>query len=358
MRRGWKILIVVVAAIAVLLALNTVIVDHETKAAAVTEPGGRILDLRGGKLEVVDRGPRNGSPIVLVHCFSCAINWWNGMMPILAREHRVVAVDLLGHGGSEKPTSGYTIPNQADLVAEALNRLRVSNAVVVGHSLGGAVVTGLAERSPKLVRKVVIVDTPPSHKGDSLGLVAKLGFAPVIGEFFWRVKPDFAVKKGLEVAFAPGFDVPDEFVEDVDRMTYSSYHDSPVGSRDYADEEPLDRRMAASGKPLLVIMGAEEQIVNDPAERLAEYRRTVPGVQTKLIAGAGHSPNVERPAETAGLVLRFVTEPVGGVGSKQRGGAGSANGTQRHQQKSSSQDWTGYGPRVRPARDSGASGTH
>ena len=305
MGRGAKIAVGVVVLLVVLLVVNTVVVDRETKAAGVTEPGGKILDLPGSELEVVERGPKDGSPIVLVHCFSCAINWWDRMMPVLARDHRVVAVDLLGHGGSEKPTSGYTIPNQADQVAAALRRLRVRDAVVVGHSLGGSVVTALAERTPLLVRKVVIVDTPPSHKGDSLGLVAKLGFAPVIGEFFWRVKPDFAVRKGLEVAFAPGFDVPDEFVEDVNRMTYSSYHDSPEGSGDYTDEKPLDRRMKESGKPLLVIMGAEEQIVTDPAERLAEYRATVPGVRTKLIAGAGHSPNVEKPAVTAGLVLGF-----------------------------------------------------
>lgn len=305
MGRGAKIAIGAVIVLAALLAVNTVVVDSETKEAGVTEPGGRILDLPGGKIEVVERGPRQGSPIVLVHCFSCAINWWDRMMPRLDRTHRVLAVDLLGHGGSEKPTSGYTIPHQADLVAQAMARLGMRNAVVVGHSLGGAVVTALAERSPQLVRKAMIIDTPPSHKGDSLGLVAKLGFAPVIGEFFWRVKPDFAVRKGLEVAFSPGFDVPDTFVEDVDRMTYSSYHDSPEGFDDYSKEEPLDQRMRKSGKPLMVIMGAEEQIVDDPAERLAEYRRTVPGVETRLIAGAGHSPNVEKPALTAALLLAF-----------------------------------------------------
>ena len=329
MSRGAKIAIGAVIVLAALLTVNTVVVDHETKEAGVTEPGGRILDLPGGKIEVVDRGPRRGSPIVLVHCFSCAINWWDRMMPRLDRTHRVLAVDLLGHGGSEKPTSGYTIPHQADLVAQAMARLGVRNAVVAGHSLGGSVVTALAERSPQLVRKVMIIDTPPSHKGDSLGLVAKLGFAPVIGELFWRVKPDFAVKKGLEVAFAPGFDVPDEFVEDVNRMTYSSYHDSPEGSGDYSDEEPLDQRMRKSGKPLMVLMGAEEQIVNDPAERLAEYRRTVPGAKTRLIAGSGHSPNVEKPALTAALLLAFAKQPPKGVPSEHatpapgRGSAGN-----------------------------------
>jgi pimeloyl-ACP methyl ester carboxylesterase len=306
MRRGWKILIGVVVLLIVLLGLNALSVDHETKAAGVTEPGGRILDLPGGDLEVVEKGPRSASPIVLIHCFTCAINYWNKMIPALSRQHRVVAIDLLGHGGSEKPGSGYSVSNQADLIAQALAKLGVGDAEVVGHSLGGAVAVTVAQQSPALVNRVVIVDTPPTHEEGDLGLVAKLGFAPVIGEAFWRIKPDFAVRKGLEVAFAPGFKVPDEFVEDVDRMTFSAYDDSASGFDDYTKEEPLDQRMAETGKPLMVIMGAEEQIINEPAKRLTEYRATVPGTKTKLIAGAGHSPNVEKPAQTAALVLGFI----------------------------------------------------
>jgi pimeloyl-ACP methyl ester carboxylesterase len=305
MRRGWKILIAVVAVLVVLIGLNAIVTDDETKGAEVNEPGGRILHLSGADIQVVDEGPRNAPPILLVHCFSCAINWWDRMMPLLDRTHRVIAIDLLGHGGSEKPTSGYTVPNQADLVAQALARLGVTRVEAVGHSLGGAVVTALAERSPQLVERVVIIDTAPTHHESSLGLLANAAFTPVIGEALWRIKPDFAVRKGLEVAFAPGFDIPDEFVEDVNRMTYSSYHNSPEGSDDYSQEEGLDSRMKASGKPLLVIMGAEEQIIEDPPARLAEYRRTYPGTETKLIQGAGHSPNVEKPAETAAIVLAF-----------------------------------------------------
>jgi pimeloyl-ACP methyl ester carboxylesterase len=330
MRRGWKILIAVGVALAVLVGVNALVTDGETKSAEVTEPGGRILDLQGADLQVVERGPRDGSPIVLVHCFTCAINWWDGMIPRLARRHRVIAVDLLGHGGSEKPSSGYSIENQADLVAEALGRLGVSGAEVVGHSLGGGVVVALAERSPQLVDRVVIVDTGPTHEKGDLGLLAKLVFVPVIGDALWRVKPDFATRKGLEVAFAPGFDVPDEFVEDVNGMTYSAYNRSARDSEDYAEEEGLDQRMKENGKPLLVIMGAEEQIIDDPAARLAEYRTTVPGVETKLIQGSGHSPNVEKPAETAALVLTFgeVKSPAKWVKTR--------HGTQDRLQKSES----------------------
>jgi pimeloyl-ACP methyl ester carboxylesterase len=78
---------------------------------------------------------------------------------------------------------------------------------------------------------------------------------------------------------------------------------------DYTSEKPLDRRMASTGKPLLVLMGNEEQIIDDTAAALAEYRVAVPGARTRLIAGAGHSPNVEKPALTAGLLLAFATAP-------------------------------------------------
>lgn len=306
MGRRWKIVLGVLAVLVVLLAINTLIVDGKTERAEATVPGGRILDLPAGEAQAIDVGPRDGSPIVLVHCFTCAIDWWDRMLPALSREHRVIAVDLLGHGGSEKPGSGYSIPNQADLVAQAIVALGVERPVeAIGHSLGGSVVTALAQEHPQLVDRVVIIDTPPDHSNSSLGLIAGLAFQPVIGEFFWTVKPDFAVKDGLKVAFAPGFDVPDAFVDDVERMTFTAYDDSPSASDDFTKEESLDERVRESGKPLLVIMGAEEQIIGDPRQALAEYEQDVPGARTELIAGAGHSPNVEKPAETAHLVLDF-----------------------------------------------------
>jgi pimeloyl-ACP methyl ester carboxylesterase len=311
MRRGWKIAIGIVAALVVLLGLNAFVTGNETKSAEVTVAGGEIVRLPGGDLQVVEGGPRNAaagssSPIVLIHCFTCAIDWWDAMRPRLERGHRVVAVDLLGHGGSEKPSTGYAIPDQADLVAGALARLGVEDATVVGHSLGGAVSVALAEQSPELVDRLVIIDTTPGeHEGD-LGLLAKLTFSPVIGEALWRIKTDFATREGLEVAFAPGFEVPDAFVEDVNRMTYSAY--DTADSFDYSEEESLGSRVQGTGKPLLVMMGTEEQIIDDPHTALARYAREAPGTITKLIPRVGHSPNVEAPALTTRLVLDFAAE--------------------------------------------------
>ena len=149
MKRRWKILLAILAGLAVLLGLNTIVLDRETKQAEVTVPGGKILSLNGGDLQVLDLPPTSsrpqpGGPVVLLHCYTCAIDWWDRLIPLLRRHHRVIAIDLLGHGGSEKPSDGYSMPEQADLIAEALGRLGVRGATVVGHSLGGTVATALA----------------------------------------------------------------------------------------------------------------------------------------------------------------------------------------------------------------------
>jgi pimeloyl-ACP methyl ester carboxylesterase len=305
MGRSRKIGVAAALALIALLGINALLVGGEAKPAEVTVPGGKILELPGAELQVVDRGPRDGSPIVLVHCFTCAIGWWDGVMPRLARSHRVVAIDLLGHGGSEKPDSGYSVPEQADLVGQALERLRVRRAAVVGHSLGGSVAVALAESAPDLVDRIVVIDEPSTAEEGDLGFVAGLGFAPVVGEALWRIKPDYAIERGLEIAFAPGFDVPEGFVDDVDAMNFSAYDGSAAAFESYLGEEPLDRRIRGTGKPAMVLMGAEEQLVVDPEQALRAYSDTDPGTRTQLIAGAGHSPNVEKPARTAGLILGF-----------------------------------------------------
>jgi pimeloyl-ACP methyl ester carboxylesterase len=303
MGRKWKILIGVVGLIVVLLTINTLVVEGETKSAVVTVPGGRILHLPGGDMQVLEKGPRQASPIVLLHCYTCSIAWWQQIIPLLDRDHRVIAVDLRGFGGSEKPTSGYSMEDQAAFVAEALKRLDVHGATVVGQSLGGTVATALTEVPGNDVKRLVIIDQAPEERfSKGIGFTAELSTAPVIGPALWQVTPDSAIKDGLQIAFAPGYEVPNEFVDEFNRMTYTSY-DSDGEEGDFMDAEPLDRRIERTGIPLLAIFGAEDQIY-ESKEALAAYAK-VPGAQTVLVQGAGHSPNVEKPKRTAALILRF-----------------------------------------------------
>jgi pimeloyl-ACP methyl ester carboxylesterase len=301
----------------VLLLLNAVVVSNATKDAYLRDEGAQLVDTSAGKLQLLDRGNPEGSPIVLIHCYTCSMNWWDQLAPLLERDHRVIQVDLLGHGGSDKPGGGYAIDDQASAVAEALATLGVTGATVVGHSLGGSVATALVERSPQLASRVVIVDQAPDDGFEHESLAQRVGYWPVFGQAedrLARIAPKSLVRDQYDDAFAPGyniasgFDNPDQPVDDLRAMTYTAFKDTNDAEEDFVDDSPLDERLATTHLPTMVIFGAEDQIY-DAQEAIARYRQTVPGVQTHLIPGAGHSPNVEKPPEVAQLILAFAKPP-------------------------------------------------
>jgi pimeloyl-ACP methyl ester carboxylesterase len=298
-----RVLLGLVVVLALALVVNTVVSDRDTEAAKAGV--GRIIDMPDGDLQVREDGPADGQALVLLHGFACSLDWWDRMVPALARDHRVIRFDLLGHGGSEKPKKGYGMESQARLVAAALDRLRVRRAVVVGHSMGGSVATALAEEQPALVESLVILDSPSKSGDAELPFTARLGFVPVLGQAIKRVVPDSMIRNGLESAFADGFEVPDQFVEDFREMTYTSYDDSHRGSADYSDQSGLAERLADESLPLLVVFGSQDDLV-DP-ESAQGYRR-VPGARIVVLDGVGHSPHVERPAATARLIENFLSQ--------------------------------------------------
>jgi len=327
-KRRWKIALGLLATLAILLAVNTVTTDSQTKEAGVTAEGGEILELSRGAVQATDTGNPEGSgqPVVLLHCYACSLHWYDALEPLLAENHRVIRVDLLGFGGSEKPESGYEIEAQAQVVAEALNQ----------HSMGAAVAASLAEQASQLVDRAVVIDMAPNTNdfGGGLPFLAKLGYVPVLGEALWRITPDFAVRDAYQESFAPDFDVesgfedPDQVLADYDAMTYTSYDAAPAATDDFLNHQPLDERFQGAPVPLLVIFGAEDQIFD--AERAVEGFGDVPGVRTEIVDGAGHAPQVEQPEAVASLLEGFAVElaPVSDP-DRSRGGKRDAGGADR-----------------------------
>jgi pimeloyl-ACP methyl ester carboxylesterase len=328
--RWLKITLGVIGALIALLLLNAIVVSNATKDAYVRDTGAELVDTSNGTLQVLEQGnqpirrpqtPPPGSPIVLIHCYTCSMNWWDDLAPLLERDHRVIRVDLLGHGGSDKPGTGYSIEDQATAVAEALAKLGVVNATVVGHSLGGSVVTALAQQSPQLASRVVIIDQAPEDGFDNEGFAQRVSYWPIIGQASDRllqIAPKSAIRDQYDDAFAPGFEIssgfdnPDQPVDDLRAMTYTAYKETRDAEEDYVAESPLDERLATAHVPTMVIFGAEDQLY-DAQEAVARYRQNVPGVQTHLIPGAGHSPNVERPNLIAPLILSWAAPPPGAL---------------------------------------------
>src|SRR6266511_2225300 len=125
-----RILLAAFVAIAALLAINTIVTDRNTEGRA--SDLGHTIGLPGSRIQVREDGSHGNHAIVLIHGFAASMHWWSPVAERLAPHFYVVRVDLLGHGGSEKPRHGYSMENQARLVSDALAALRVKHAVVVG----------------------------------------------------------------------------------------------------------------------------------------------------------------------------------------------------------------------------------
>ncbi|PPJ22768.1 hypothetical protein C5E45_31860 [Nocardia nova] len=96
--------------------------------------------------------------MVLIHGTGGSVSWWDPVLPALA-DFYVVRVDLLGHGRSAKPDSGYGMAEQGHRVGAVLDRLGVRHAIVVGHSIGGYVATELAAQRSDLVSAIGVIGT-------------------------------------------------------------------------------------------------------------------------------------------------------------------------------------------------------
>lgn len=317
MSRAGRIAIAAVVVIAALLALNTAGLNNQTKSAEIDVEGAKILQLGGGSLQVLDSEPQPGAergiPVVLIHCYTCSLRWWDMVAEPLSERHRIIRLDLLGHGGSEKPAEGYDIESQSELVAEALGQLGVEGALIVGHSLGASVATALAQRHSEFADRVALIGAGPDPSFHSLGLMSGLSRTPVIGQALWRITPDFAARSGTSIAFADnfetatGFENSDQPIDDLRAMTYPAYERWPDANEEYTESLGLDRRLAGANMPVMVLLGAEDQIVDSEAAAAA-YEANVPTARVRVMETVGHSPSVEAPEETAALLEQFARE--------------------------------------------------
>jgi pimeloyl-ACP methyl ester carboxylesterase len=116
-----------------------------------------FADLGEVQLFFTDEGAGD-PPLLLVHGYTCDSHDWSWQLPHFVKQHRVIAVDLRGHGRSSAPAEGYSAQEFAADLAALLRSLGVSGVVAIGHSLGGPVVSALAVEHPDLVAGLVCVD--------------------------------------------------------------------------------------------------------------------------------------------------------------------------------------------------------
>jgi pimeloyl-ACP methyl ester carboxylesterase len=300
-RRKRRIVIpTILLAIVGLVLGNAAMVNGQSADAT----GNSTLPLEGGSIHVSLDGPRDAQALVLIHGLGASTHWWDLVVPMLARSYRVIRIDLLGHGRSAKPAGdGYAIPQQARRVGQVLDHLGVTHAIVVGHSTGGYVASALAEQRGDMVTALALIDTGPRMDGFiSDGPIGALIDVPVLGQLLWRFRTDGVLRRGLSSAFAPGFEIPQQVVDDTAGMTYHALTATSHGSDDYLNQRSLPDRLAPLGKPLLVIFGEQDQRWRYSSAALYD---AVPGARVVLLPGVGHSPILEDPSRTSELLLNF-----------------------------------------------------
>jgi pimeloyl-ACP methyl ester carboxylesterase len=122
---------------------------------------GEFVDVGGTRLYYYAAGSRGaGEPIVLIHGFPTSSHLWRDVVPLLPSGRRVVVVDLLGYGRSDRPMErDLSIKGHAERVIALLDALRIQYAAIVGHDLGGGIAQYLAVRHPTRVERLALIDS-------------------------------------------------------------------------------------------------------------------------------------------------------------------------------------------------------
>jgi pimeloyl-ACP methyl ester carboxylesterase len=288
--RRWLILAITVAVV-IAVAVNTVLVDLQIRAAA-SRDGGKIFEASGVAANVKVQG--DGPTIVLIHGIGGALDVWDDIVPALASQHRVIRMDLIGHGGTAAPRSGYTMEKQAALIAAVLDTLGVDRFTIIGHSMGGEVAIALAAIEPARIERIILLDTPPI----TFKIWNRLTLLPVLGELLWTVQREMDT----------GSPTLDKSAADFKQLTYSAFKASYLNSIEYVTTKPAFERLAVLNpiSPLLVIVGSRDPLVSPSVAKLYE---SVQGAKVAMIDGAGHASIVDAPAKTIELITTFLSAP-------------------------------------------------
>jgi pimeloyl-ACP methyl ester carboxylesterase len=153
------------------------------KAEQDNPPAGQFLDVDGVQLHYVERG--SGEPLVLLHGNGSMIQDFesSGLVDVAAKNYRVIVFDRPGFGHSDRPRNVIWTPDaQAQLIKRALERLGVSQAIVLGHSWGASVAVALALKFPDMVRGLVLASGYyyPTMRPDVIALSTPA--VPVVGD--------------------------------------------------------------------------------------------------------------------------------------------------------------------------------
>ena len=261
-------------------------------------PPGRIVDVEGIPIHIVERGSGPNAAI-LIHGFLGHTYSFRYLIPELAKDQRAVAVDLKGSGYSGRPKKGdYSLTEQARLVIRLMDKLGIDRASVVGHSLGGEVAMRIAANRPERVDKLVLA---ASVSGDR---IPSLPVTPLIKPVLWLIGRLFGRR-----IFRRQFYDPRKATKEVLEAYRRPLRIKGSGDAVYQTLRDMRREKAVDSSrivaPVLMLWASHERIL--PRWVLSRLRKRFPRAEVITIDRAGHLLLEERPDAATAAIRRFLT---------------------------------------------------
>lgn len=275
----------------------------------------RAVDVGGRRICFQEAGPADGAVVVLLHGLaSDSSTWERAIGPLADHGLRVLAVDLLGHGGSAKPAGGYLLDDFAVFLDALFEALGIEAATVCGHSLGGAIAVHFAYHHPARVQRLVLVsagglgrEVHPLLRAAALpGASRVLGVAmrPRLIRLYRRPELHRALRLtpenltnlrragralGEQAGRAAFFAALRGVIE-------------PAGQRGSF----IEMRYLAEHMPTMLVWTEGDGVI--PVAHAHAARAHLPGSRLVVFPGRGHEPHRGHAVEFADEVARFVAE--------------------------------------------------
>jgi pimeloyl-ACP methyl ester carboxylesterase len=236
-----------------------------------------------------------GKPLILVHGAGGSSAYWFNQVSELSKKLQVIAIDLPGHGKSERLKGKPTIERYAEHVVDFINQTGLQKTAMLGHSMGGLVVQQIALDHPEGLEKLIIVDS-------SAKFTVQHDYANSL-----RRAADFNPIEFVSLFFSPKTLEKTDIVTLLQQMTQgmTSDFDPNILADDFGLVGTVDfrRRLKDIIIPTLIVHGADDIVPLSSARYLNEK---IKGSRLEIIPNAGHLVMIEKPGEFNRIVLSFI----------------------------------------------------
>lgn len=285
--------------------------------AGVPGIGARVVTLPSGlRLRVAECGRPDAPAVVLLHGWGASLYMWRDwFQPLAASGRRVVAVDLPGHGLSDKPSDprAYRLDALTSAIRDLLDTEGLTRPDMVAQSMAGTVALELAFSGR--VRRLALINPALFGRIGALRLARHVSRAVpdrVVDRVLPRLVSRWLVARTHRLVYGDPSRITRR--DELEYWAPSQFPGYARAMRLLVNEfdwtrppaEELARRLRALAEPLLVILGTRDRLVRDAESYVAELRAASASVTLRRIIGGGHAVNEERPEEVATLVVRFL----------------------------------------------------